>query len=150
MKKLAIIAIVPLMFLALNGCGDTQQEEQVTPQDTMVEDTAPEVMQPEETDTEAGIDEPAEAGSDDSLVELQAFDQITENEDLKLEECEFFADQRMRDTCEAKVYLNQAAAELDESLCDPIAIEREKEDCKNYVQSKIVEQEFIDSQELPS
>ena len=148
MKKLAIIAIVPLMFLALNGCTDTEQEEQAQPEDTTTEETTPETTQPEEADT----GEEAPGGDTNNELpelfsEIQIYEEVVENSDtITLEQCSSFKDDRLHTQCEAKVQLNLAVADLDASLCDSITLEKEKEDCKTYVQDKIVEQEFLNSQ----
>lgn len=149
MKKLAIIAIVPLMFVTLSGCTKTEQKPA---QETTVQgEETFDLLQPQETATEEeATEEDSEEASKDTSLELlneaQIFSEVVENsEDITLDRCASFKDERLRAQCEAKVYSNQALADLDESVCDSITLEREKNDCKTNVQNEIVTQDFLDS-----
>lgn len=126
MKKLAIIAIVPLMFLALNGCAEDTQEEQQVDETTM--DTQEEQAQPEqaEGDIETSDIPAPEINLNDELSEA---DSIKNNEEKTIEDCDVLNDESLKERCIFDVYLFKALEERDSSYCDKIANESDKKTC---------------------
>lgn len=137
-KTLALFGIL-IVLIIFTGCGkaeDKTADQQVDQQ--IIQTTQQEVTQQQVTDPSITDDQIVDIEQQILLQEqeVELFEELSNKEEVSLQDCEVFTDETIKNACIDDVITTNALVQLDETICNQLAVPVDIEDCKTKVQER--------------